>query len=138
MEKENAFLGIGWGFPPEFSLEGAGGPFMVSGVEDINQSLEILFSTAIGERITQLRYGSSFQHHLFRVMNGTLLSLIRTQLEQNIRDHEPRIVVNEINVMPDQIEGILYIDLAYTVIATNSRNNLVYPYYLNETTSGGL
>ena len=135
MEQENSFLGTGWAFPPEFTREGTGGTLMVSGVEDINQSLEILFSTRIGERITQLEYGSSFQEQVFRAMNGTMINRIRKQLEYNILNHEPRIVMDQLEIWPDQAEGILYIDLTYTVIATNSRYNLVYPYYLKEATN---
>ncbi|GAB7202250.1 hypothetical protein [Dickeya oryzae] len=59
MNNDNAFLGTGWGFPPQFdtATHSIG---MVSGDEDIRQSLALLLSTRPGERImappVRLRY----------------------------------------------------------------------------------
>ena len=47
-----SFLGTGWSFPPEFNNM-TGTVEMVSNVDDINQSLQILLSTTLGERVMQ-------------------------------------------------------------------------------------
>ena len=47
MNDEQAFLGIGWGFPPSFTLRGTEVE-MVAGHEDIQESLMILFATTRG------------------------------------------------------------------------------------------
>ena len=53
MTNEDSFLGTGWSFPPAFDRE-SGSVEMVQEEEDIRQSLEILLSTSIGERVMQL------------------------------------------------------------------------------------
>ena len=51
-----SFLGTGWSFPPEFAAGGAE-VAMVSEVEDVHQSLAILFATRPGERPMQESFG---------------------------------------------------------------------------------
>ncbi len=51
---DKAFLGIGWGFPPEFQKHAyAFGVKMVAEEEDISESLRILLSTRPEERVMQ-------------------------------------------------------------------------------------
>ena len=64
MPEEKAFLGRGWAFPPTFEKVTSPGDgttdgrvAMVSQEEDINQSLHILLSTSLGERVLQPEYG---------------------------------------------------------------------------------
>ena len=52
-----------------------------------------------------------------------------------ILHHEPRVLLNEVEVSDEQAgEGLLLVTIDYTVRATNSRYNLVYPFYLREAT----
>ena len=54
MQEDKSFLGRGWAFPPEFlETSGRGEVKMVEAVDDINQSLEILLATSLGERVLQ-------------------------------------------------------------------------------------
>jgi phage baseplate assembly protein W len=64
MADDQSFLGRGWSFPPAFSRSGAEVE-MVSGAEDIRQSLGILLSTRLGERLMQDEFGCDLQHVLF-------------------------------------------------------------------------
>jgi uncharacterized protein len=56
------------------------------------------------------------------------------RLEKAILFYEPRIKVNDISFFKDANEGIIQVKIEYTIIATNSRRNLVYPFYQNEGT----
>ena len=56
MSDGNSFLGTGWSFPPSFAASG-GDVHVVSGVEDIEQSLAILLSTQRGERVMRDGFG---------------------------------------------------------------------------------
>ena len=48
---------------------------------------------------------------------------------------EPRVTLNEVNLDLERIhEGIILIELDYTVRRTNSRTNMVFPFYLREGT----
>ncbi len=132
MNSAKPFIGSGWAFPPEFTNGGANVE-MVSNIEDIRQSLEILFGTRLNERIMNEDYGCSLQDFQFEGISSTMINRIRRLISEAILYHEARIKVNKINIGEDQaIEGLLNIQLDFTVPESNSRYNMVYPFYINE------
>jgi len=135
MPGDQSFLGCGWSFPPQFDPEEAG-VRMVENVEDIHQSLDILLSTSLGERVMQPQYGCNMSDFQFEPVNNALLGILRSQVEKAILYHEPRIIVERIEVtQPDSfdlIEGRITIEIDYVIARTNSRYNYVYDYYLRE------
>ena len=128
----NDFLGTGWTFPPEFIKSGKNGVVTTSGVDDINESLEILLTTTVGERLLQLEYGSDLTEYVFEPLTATLKAVVETRVRKAIQLYEPRIRLNKLELIPDNLEGRLLIKLTYTVVTTNTRFNLVLPFYLNE------
>jgi len=135
MVDSTSFLGTGWGFPPTFEIKRKS-VVMVSDVEDICQSLKILLNTRLGERVMQPSYGASLKDQVFEPMNASIVTFIDDLVRTAIIYHEPRIEVNEVSVTPEQIEGILRISIDFTVRTTNTRFNIVFPFFLAE--SGGL
>jgi phage baseplate assembly protein W len=136
MAEENAFLGTGWSFPPSFTERG-GEVHVVSGSEDIEQSLAILLATRRGERVMQDGFGCDLSEFLFGEVSETLIGRLRDFIGDAILLQEPRITLNSIEVTESAASaGLLLIHLDYTVRATNSRFNMVYPFYLNEATFG--
>ncbi len=135
MSTEQAFLGRGWGFPPEFgkaskSIE------MFEGEKDIESSLEILLSTRLGERIMQPNYGCNLDEMVFEAMNLTMLTYLKDLVENAILYFEPRIDLEGVDIDTSrETEGVLLIRIEYTVRTTNSRFNYVYPFYKNEGTN---
>lgn len=131
----NSILGTGWSFPPEFNRY-AGEVEMVSAEDDINQSLNILLSTSLGERVMQPRYGCNLHDYLFEPLNATVIGFIRDLVTNAILFYEPRINAEKIQVTAadsaDLIEGRFTIQVDYTIPGVNSRFNFVYDYYLNE------
>ena len=109
---------------------------MVEGREDIEESLEILLSTSLGERVMLPQYGCNLQDYQFEAINSNLLAFIRTLVENAILYFEPRIKLENIEVSEsdtqEAIEGKLEISVDYVIRETNSRFNYVYPFYLNE------
>ena len=77
-------------------------------------------------------YGCGLEEMVFEALNTSQLSYIENLLKTAILYHEPRIDARQVQVQPDQLEGILWIQIAYTVRGDNSRFNFVYPYYLAE------
>ncbi|HYE51767.1 MAG TPA: GPW/gp25 family protein [Azospirillaceae bacterium] len=129
-----SFLGTGWSFPPVFSRR-TGSVVMVSGDADVKESLWILFSTAIGERIMLATYGTSLWDRVFTSLTTTTANQIRDLIATAILDWEPRIDVIEVSVtLSDPAGGILEIGVDYMIRQTNVRSNLVYPFYLIEAT----
>lgn len=133
----NTFLGRGWTFPPAFfkhAVGGNAGVHLAQGEDDINQSLEILFSTALGERVMQPQYGGDLQDLMFEGMDIGLLTRLKDRVRKAIIYFEPRIKLDNVKTLVTETEGIIMLVVEYTVISTNTRNNMVYPFYLKEAT----
>jgi phage baseplate assembly protein W len=132
------FLGTGWAFPPDFSAGGAA-VAMVSGVEDVHQSLAILFATRPGERTMQESFGCNLDEVMFEEIDHNLVNRISTLIQDAVLRFETRVDLHNVDVSPDTKEaGLLHIRLDYSVVGTNSRFNMVFPFYLNEATAAGV
>ena len=132
---EKSFLGRGWSFPPTFDKK-RGDIEMVTMEEDIRQSLEIYFSTKLGERIMRNNYGCFLHSQVFELANESLIQGLSKELERSINEFEPRILIIEISALKAlSTEGLIEINVAYEIRATNNRSNIVFPFYLNEGTS---
>ena len=129
------FLGRGWSFPPSFSADGGQGA-MVADEQDIHQSLGLLFATRKGERLMQESYGAALEEWLYEEIDSQLIINLSTVIEEAVLLHEPRIVLLDVEINPNaQLAGVLDIQLDYMVPATNSRFNMVFPFYHNEATA---
>jgi uncharacterized protein len=134
MSDSAAYLGRGWAFPPEFGPNGSD-VATVAAEEDIAQSLTILFGTALGERVMRETYGCDLTRYMFEEMDQSLLTSINDAVSDAILYNEPRIRLDGVDAKIDDREaGRVLISIRYTVRANNTRFNLVYPFYLIETT----
>ncbi len=131
MPQNDPFLGTGWSFPPAFDWDLAAVE-TTFGVEDIHKSLEIIFTTSLGERVMQPTFGCGMEREVFEPMNTGRIAYIENLIKTAILYHEPRIDAEKIEVKPDPLEGMLLISIDYRVRTSNSRFNFVYPYYINE------
>jgi len=127
------FLGRGWSFPPRFDADRRA--VMVAGIEDIEESLRILFRTRRGERVMQHAYGTLLHQIVFEEITDQTLTELRVMLEKAVLYFEPRIALErlDIRVSPDDL-GTLLLQLEYRVRTTNTRHNMVYPLYLDQAT----
>lgn len=130
---ENDFLGRGWSFPVRF---GSGGKSigMSQAEADIRESLEILLSTNRGERVLRPDYGTNLHGNIFESLRTSTAARIKEDIRRAILFHEPRINLEGISFQENREEGLIQIVVEYTIIATNTRTNLVFPYYLDEAT----
>jgi len=132
MEENQSFLGRGWSFPPEFSKESRSVKMLEDEV-DIKSSLQILLSTRLGERIMVPGYGCNLEELLFSPLNLTLKTYVIDLIKTAILYHEPRIDVKKIDIDPtDELNGVLLINIDYIIRSTNSRMNMVFPFYKEE------
>ena len=134
MSSKYPFLGTGWSFPPEFDKQ-TSSVKMLSDENDINSSLEILFSTSVGERIMQPKYGANLKNLLFDPIDTSLKAYLKDLIKTAILYFEARIKLDNIIVDAVPDEGKIVITLEYTIRSTNSRYNFVYPFYINEGTN---
>ncbi len=135
MDIDKTFLGTGWGYPPEFD-KNSRSVRLVSGIDDIDESLRVLMGTKPQERIMQPAYGCGLQTLIFENINESTLTLMKDAIQRAVLFFEPRIDLEEIEIDEERAdEGVLYIKLIYKVRTTNSRSNLVYPFYFLEGTN---
>ena len=128
------FRGRGWAFPPRFDAN-SGEVLMVQTDDDIAESLRILMSTRPGERIMHPGYGCRLNEMVFEVADGTTRAAIETAIRQAILHYEPRITLEDVRAdVTDWLDGRMTVNLDYTVDQTNSRSNMVFPFYVNEGT----
>ncbi len=134
MSSETPFLGSGWHFPPAFNRSDRS-VLRSHDREDIEQSLEILLGTRKGERIMRPDYGCNLDDMTFESFNLSLKTYLADVVKTAILYYEPRIEPLSITIDETHIyEGKLLIEIDYKIRATNSRFNMVYPFYLEEGT----
>ncbi|CAM3380951.1 GPW/gp25 family protein [Aequorivita lipolytica] len=134
MNTSEIFLGEGWSFPPHFDKK-TGGLVTTTGVVDINKSLEILLSTRLGERVMLPNYGCNLEELLFQPLDVTLKTYIKELISNAILYYEPRIETQEITLdATNELNGEILIKIEYVVRITNSRANMVFPFYKTEGT----
>ncbi len=137
MSVDKSFLGTGWSFPPAFNKKGAVNT--VTAEDDIQESLHILLSTAPGERVMQPTYGCGLRSHIFEEMTESTVTVISDLVTRAILFFESRVSVESVTIDfesdDDFLQGLVKINILYTVRATNNRHNMVYPFYFTEGTN---
>ena len=130
-----SFLGTGWSFPPHFDKRKKE-LVLVSDEEDIKQSLMILMTTELGERVMNHDYGAGLSGMLFEPLTTNLKTYMTDLIERAILNYESRIELDEVE-MDDtgELEGMILINIKFTIRATNSRSNIVFPFYREEGTN---
>ena len=126
------YKGTGWAFPPRFGRGGASVE-MVSGDDDILESLRLLLATEPGERIMRPDFGCKLSAFLFEEIDQGLINRITRTVSDAILNHEPRVTLEQVEVTRGtDSTGEVTVRVSYRSRLTNSRYNLVYPFYLRE------
>lgn len=134
MIHDNSFLGRGWSFPPEFTKNNKK-ISMVENESDIEQSLYILLTTTPGERIMQPDFGCNLKSLVFEEITLSTQTIAKEMIKRAVLFFESRVILNDVKFNTEELhDGHLYITLDYTVRSTNTRFNMVYPYYIKEGT----
>ncbi len=131
--EEQSFLGRGWSFPVRFSSKSSSAA-MSEDEKDIRESLEILLGTIKGERVMRPDFGTNIHINIFESLKTSTAARLSEDIRRAILFHEPRVIPEEISFRQESEEGLILILLEYKIIATNTRTNLVYPFYLTEAT----
>jgi len=127
MAKE--IVGRGWTFP--LKIDSQGGISLTSDRNEIQESIKIILSTEIGQRVMRPMFGSRLHELVFSPNNSYTAALARRYVEEALGMWEPRIYNLNVDVKPDPNENThLMIEINYQVKATNDRRSLVFPFYL--------
>ena len=108
---------------------------MSEDAQDIKESLHILLSTSLGERTMIPDFGCNLTSMTFESLTTSITSFIIDLVRTAILRNESRIILDRVVLNDDNAaEGVVLIEVDYTIRNTNTRTNFVYPYYINEAT----
>jgi phage baseplate assembly protein W len=125
----NPIIGKGWRFP--LLPDEAGGLGYAEGDANVEQSLKVLLLTDLRERVMRADFGCKAQSLVFAPGSIQFLGLLETTVREAIRDWEPRVEVETVGAEVDsEDETRVTVSINYFVRQTNTRNNLVFPFYL--------
>lgn len=127
---QQRFLGTGIKFPPQVD-PGTGRFALSSGPQSVKESLYLILMTNRGERWLEPTFGSRLMSYTFMDTSITMLSMFSDELRSSILSQEPRISDVDVNIDAESREGCLIISITYTLAATNTQDNMVFPFYLN-------
>jgi phage baseplate assembly protein W len=124
-----SFLGNGLSFPIKMNARGE--IMLVSGNEDIEQSIRIILSTKPGERVMRPTFGCRAHELMFDPRSPSTVSLLLEYVYDALRMWEPRIEVLSVNVnADDEIDGALLAEIEYEIKAIHDTRSIVYPFYI--------
>lgn len=135
MSTNQSFLGRGWRFPigtAPIAGQNAG-PIAEAAKDDkITQSIWMILTTAPGERVMRPDFGCGLNQLVFANLSQETIGQVTNAVTLALARWEPRIQVLAVNAAPSPtLENVLLIGIEYLVLETNSRFNLVYPFYLS-------
>ena len=128
-QNTKSYLGNGLSFP--LRVDARGQIALVSGNEDIEQSIRIILSTKPGERVMRPTFGCRAQELLFESRSAATVSLLQEYVYQALRIWEPRIEVRQVQVINDDDQpGTLLAEIEYEIKAVHDTRSIVYPFYI--------
>jgi len=129
MTDPSDFVGRGLAWPLRVDHSGA---LATTGPDDgIDSALRMILSTAPGERVMRPMFGCKIWELLFEPINANTLGLMAEAVREAVGRWEPRVVLEDVRVSPDQRSyGQVAIDIDYSSKTTNDRRNLVFPFYV--------
>jgi phage baseplate assembly protein W len=138
----NEFIGRGWRFP--ILPDETGSLAWSAGQPNVEQSLKILLLTAVGERVMRSTFGTEAPRLVFAPGSEQHLRLLEQSIRAAVRDFEPRVNLLDVRAEPGvadpgmtadagsagREEARVTVSISYEVRRSNSRFNLVFPFYL--------
>ena len=123
------FIGRGWAFP--IRTDTNGGIALVGREREIAEAIRLIVSTTPGERPMRPEFGCRIHDFVFAPADAMTAAAISDEVTRAVTMWEHRVDVEAVDVLqaPDD-QTVFYIDIHYRLKATNSRYNLVFPFYV--------
>jgi uncharacterized protein len=123
------FIGAGWAFP--LRTDRTGSIALVRDQREIEESIHLILATSPGERPMRPEFGCSVHDYVFAPADAATAGDISYAVRVALNRWEPRITLEDVVVHFDGAdEGVLLIDVKYTIRGTNDPRNLVFPFYV--------
>ena len=128
---KSKIIGSGFSFPMQ--VDALGSVEMSSDDENIRQSMMLILGTAPGERMKRPTFGCAIHDILFEPNTSVTAAKIEYEVKRALLEFEPRVDDIEVDAMPDPMEeSRMNVTISYTIRTTNTKSNLVYPFYLRK------
>ncbi|HWA84378.1 MAG TPA: GPW/gp25 family protein [Fimbriimonadaceae bacterium] len=129
MDQTKDFLGSGWKFPPR--LDSRGRIELVHQEQDVEEAIRMILMTRKGERPMRPEFGCQIHDLVFDPNDAATAGLARRYVQEALMRWEPRIAVLNVTANVDaRYPERLLVSIDYTLIATQDRRNLVFPFYV--------
>lgn len=106
-----------------------GKPILSSNVDNIKKSLNRILSTPIGTKFFLPEYGCRIHELQFEQNDLVLQSLLKIFIAQAINTWEKRVILKNIDTTVNN--ETCYCSINFKVIANNSNDTFIYPFYKN-------
>lgn len=126
--KTQEILGQGWGFPMRMTVQG--GLQFSHDFRNLEESIFIILSTRLGERVYRPDFGSQLHELVFAPLNDDTLLLAQVYARDALQKWEPRISIEAVTASPAPDAASLNITVNYRIKDSHHRRSLVYPFYL--------
>jgi phage baseplate assembly protein W len=126
----SSFYGQGINYP--VSSDVTGGITESSGLQSIQQSIQIILGTQYGERVMRPTFGCNLKSLVFAPNNQQTSALARQYVMDGLQQWEPRITLKSVSVTNSVESPTLLIDIQYVVNASLDPQAMIYPFYLGQ------
>lgn len=117
-------------FPPQINQ--ATGRFeTVSEEQSVRESLYLILMTQKEERPLRPEFGSEIMSYTFLDVNGPMINMIIRTITDQISNQEPRVTDVSVTADTRSRNGVVIFNIGYTIVSSNTRDNMVFPFYLN-------
>jgi phage baseplate assembly protein W len=125
------FLGKGWKFP--LQVTPAGRIAWAASEQRIEESIYLILSTAVEERLMLPEFGCGIHNLVFSPNNAAATTRLVHEIRSALTRSEPRIDVLELDATsPEGEPNLLLIRINYRIRANNAVGNMVYPFFIKE------
>ncbi|MCA9674522.1 MAG: GPW/gp25 family protein [Kofleriaceae bacterium] len=123
------FLGRSWRFPIAPDTTGALG--YVDGDAGVEQALRLILLTRVGERVMRGDLGTRIPELVLAPGSERNLRAVEREVRAAITAFESRVELLEVRAEQDPADDRrVVVAIGYRVVRSNTRDSLVFPYYL--------
>jgi Bacteriophage baseplate protein W len=117
--QSGALFGRGIAFPPRITPDGR--VAWSEGESNVRESIRIILLTEERERLRLPEFGGGLSRYLFEPNTATTRQLIRDRIQRALKEWEPRIRIESVEVNPDPDDPEAAIaTITYRLVATRT------------------
>ena len=129
-EPDNIYDYVGSGLAYPVGMDIRGNFKISSDATSIEESIDIILRTNLGERVYRPDFGSRLSELSFEPVNSETLLKTRSYVEEALSRWEPRIKLKKVIAEPNSEKNVIKIEIIYQIKHSPDINSMIYPFYL--------